>query len=70
MTTRKVSIAYENQLMAYHNPLIQPLTDELAKDPDNPQLLYQRGMALLQVEAPEMAKKDLIHALQKDSNNL
>ncbi|HET8574372.1 MAG TPA: tetratricopeptide repeat protein [Edaphocola sp.] len=55
---------------AYHNPLIQPLTDELTKDPDNPQLLYQRSLALIQVEAPDLAKKDLIHALKKDSNNL
>jgi len=54
---------------AYHNPLIRPLTDELAKDPDHPQLLYQRGMALIQVQVPELAKKDLIHALQKDSSN-
>lgn len=55
---------------AYHNPLIQPITDALANDPDNPQLLYQRSMALIQVDEPELAQKDLLHALQKDSNNL
>ena len=55
---------------AYHNPLIQPITDALANDPDNSQLLYQRSMALIQVNEAELAKKDLLHALQKDSNNL
>lgn len=55
---------------AYHNPLVQPITDALNNDPDNPQLLYQRSLALLQLNELKLARKDLQQALQKDSNNL
>lgn len=55
---------------AYHNPLVLPLTEAIAHDPDNAELFYQRSEALLQVASPELAKKDLEQALKIDSANL
>lgn len=55
---------------AYHNPLVQPITNQLAKDPDNPELLFQRSRTLMQVGAPKLAQKDLQKAVIKsDSSN-
>lgn len=55
---------------AYHNPLVQPITDAIAENPDNAELWYQRSEALLEVESPELARKDLLQALKIDTANL
>lgn len=55
---------------AYHNPLVAPLTEALSMDRENPELLFRRSQALVQVNALELAEKDLKQALSKDSDNL
>lgn len=55
---------------AYHNPLVAPLTEAISQNPDNAELWYQRSEALLQVQSPELARKDLQQALKLDTSNL
>lgn len=54
----------------YHHPMIEAYTQALKGDPQNPGLYFQRGQALLQIDAPDLAKLDLQKAMTLKPNEL
>lgn len=54
---------------AYHNPVVQGLTDAIAQHPRDAGLFFQRSEVLMQVHEPGLARKDLLEAIRIDSLN-
>jgi Flp pilus assembly protein TadD len=54
---------------AYHNPIVQGITDALEQHPENAGLFFQRSEALMEVHEPNLARKDLLEAIRIDSLN-
>lgn len=54
---------------AYHNPTVQGFTDAIARDTEDANLFFQRSQALIRVNEPDLARKDLLKAIRLDSLN-
>jgi len=58
-----------NDPVAYHNPVVQPYTDAIAEEPDNPKWYFKRSEALAQVNADSLRIVDLEKAVELDGKN-
>lgn len=54
---------------AYHNPTVQPLTDSIRENSDDPTLYFRRAEALSQINNDSLALIDVMKAQSLDKNN-